>query len=47
MSETMESLLGEEWWYRLPEKENPDYEYLCRIIRAAQDALRTKEGGAA
>jgi len=26
---------GDEWWYCLPKKPNPDYEYLCRIITAA------------
>lgn len=43
ISEIMTELLGEEWWYRLPEKENPDYAYLCRIIKTVQAALREVE----
>lgn len=39
MSDTMETLLGDEWWYRLPEKPNPDYQYLTRIIKTVQAAL--------
>lgn len=35
----MEKVFGEEWWYRLPTKPNPDYQYLCRIIEAVQQAL--------
>jgi hypothetical protein len=35
----MQDLLGNEWWYRLPTKPNPDYQYLCRIITAIQQAL--------
>lgn len=44
MSRTMVELLGDEWWYSLPEKPNPDYEYLCRIIKAVQAALRKLAG---
>lgn len=36
----MYDVFGEGWWYYLPEKENPDYEYLCRIINAVRDGLR-------
>jgi len=36
----MESIIGEEWWYRIPKKPNPDYEYLTRIIKTVQAALR-------
>ncbi len=38
----MQAILGDEWWNKLPEKTNPDYLYLCRIIKAVQFAL--KEG---
>ena len=38
-SSLMQKLLGDEWWYRLPEKDNPDYLYLTRIIRAVKEAL--------
>lgn len=47
MSDTMQELLGDEWWHSVPEKPNPDYEYLCRIIRAVQEALKQLKGGAA
>lgn len=40
-------IMGEEWWCRLPMKQNPDYDYLCRIIRTVQVALRQVNGGAA
>ena len=32
--------VGGEWWHYLPEKTNPDYEYLCRVIDTVQDAIR-------
>lgn len=38
--ELMQKVFGDEWWYRLPEKPNPDYQYLCRIINAVQQALQ-------
>jgi hypothetical protein len=31
---------GDEWWYSIPKKPNPDYEYLCRIITAVREALK-------
>ena len=36
----MQEIFGDEWWYRLPTKPNPDYQYLCRIIVAVQEAFR-------
>jgi len=36
-------LYGEEWWYSIPKKPNPDYEYLCRIITAVKEALSQVE----
>jgi len=36
----MQGIFGDEWWYSLPEVPNPEYEYLCRIILAVQEALR-------
>lgn len=47
ISDQMHEILGEEWWYSLPKKPNPDYEYLCRIIRTVQEALKVSQGGAA
>jgi hypothetical protein len=38
-SDLMQRVFGEEWWYRLPTKPNPKYEYLCRIISAVKGAL--------
>jgi hypothetical protein len=35
----MHKIFGEEWWYSLPTKPNPAYQYLCRIITAVQAAL--------
>ncbi len=37
----LQKILGEEWWHSIPEKTNPDYEYLCRIIKAVQSGLTT------
>lgn len=41
--ETMELLFGEEWWRGLSGSTEPnsDYLYLCRIIKAVQQALAT------
>ena len=36
----MHSVFGDDWWYCIPEKENPDYQYLCRIIGAVQAGLK-------
>jgi hypothetical protein len=47
ISKELDEIMGEEWWYRLPKKPNSDYEYLCRIIRTVQEALRQLKGGAA
>ena len=35
----MQEIFGDEWWHCLPTKPNPDYQYLCRIIRVVQEAL--------
>lgn len=39
MSQQMHELLGDEWWYSLPTKPNPDYTYLTKIIKTVQAAL--------
>jgi len=36
----LEETFGTEWWYELPETTNPDYAYLCRIIKAVQAGLK-------
>jgi hypothetical protein len=41
----LDDILGDEWWYRLPEVPNPQYVYLCRIINTVKAALQeTKQG---
>ena len=44
----MQKIFGDEWWYSLPTKPNPSYQYLLRIIDTVQSALRehvlAKEG---
>lgn len=35
----MQRIFGDEWWCLTPTKPNPDYQYLCRIICAVQQAL--------
>lgn len=37
----LQKIFGDEWWYAIPRKTNPGYEYLCRIIRATQEGLQT------
>ena len=39
-SDLLYAVFGDEWWYRLPKKPNPDYEYLCNIIEAVKEALK-------
>lgn len=39
----MAEIIGEEWWYCIPKKPNPDYIYLTRIIKTVQHALRISE----
>lgn len=34
-------VFGDEWWRSIPTKTNPEYKYLCRIIDAVKDALRS------
>lgn len=39
-TELMHDVLGDDWWLSLPERENPDYNYLIRVIRAVREGLR-------
>lgn len=41
--DNIEEIFGPEWWYEMPSKPNPDYEYLCRILDAVKEALRCLE----
>ena len=34
-----------EWNYLLPKTTNPDYEYLCRIIKAVKSGLNAINNG--
>lgn len=36
----IELIFGCEWWYEIPSKPNHEYEYLCRIIKTVQEALK-------
>lgn len=36
----LRNLLGDEYWYSIPTKQNPDYAYLCRIIDAVRTGLK-------
>jgi hypothetical protein len=35
------NVYGEEWWYKIPKRPNPDYVYLCKIITIVKEALST------
>lgn len=37
----LERVYGPDWVHALPKRENPDYVYLRRIIKATQEGLRT------
>lgn len=43
-SELMARLFGDEWWHAADDatEPNPDYDYLCRIIKAVQQALSSQ-----
>lgn len=32
-------IFGDEWWYAIPKKKNPKYEYLERVVLAIREAL--------
>lgn len=42
-SEILQKVFGDDWRVCLPERPNPDYQYLCRIILAVQEAIRTAD----
>lgn len=33
-------ILGEEWWHAMPQRQNPKYLYLCRVIDAVREGLK-------
>jgi len=39
-SDLLYDVLGDEWWCCTPKKPNPGYEYLCRIIKTVQAAMK-------
>jgi hypothetical protein len=36
----MQEVFGDDWWYCIPEKPNPKYQYLCRVIKAVQSGIK-------
>jgi len=46
-SEMLVKVFGDDWWYGLPEKENPDYVYLSRIVDSVKVALKAPVAEAA
>jgi len=36
----MSEVFGHDWYYDIPQEENPEYKYLCKIIDATKGALR-------
>ena len=40
----LSEVFGSEWWYSLPEKLNPEYEYICRIISTVKKQSRKSNG---
>lgn len=38
--DTMSDIFGDEWYDCIPQKPNPKYEYLCRIINTVKEALK-------
>jgi hypothetical protein len=46
-SKLLERIFGEEWWYSMPTRPNPDWQYLCRIIGAVQEAFALDKAPAA
>ena len=41
-SDELISAYGAEWWEELPKTDNPDYVYLCRIVTAVKEAVKTE-----
>ncbi|WP_323907602.1 hypothetical protein [Aeromonas veronii] len=39
-NDLMYDVLGDDWWLSLPEKENPDYNYLVLVIQTVREGLR-------
>lgn len=39
----MYKIFGDDWYECVPEKPHHQYEYLCRIVKTVQDALRMQE----
>lgn len=39
-ADKLHEILGDDWWFDIPTKPNPDYQYLCRIIQAVREGLK-------
>lgn len=36
----MREIFGDDWWHAIPSKPNPQYQYLCRVIKAVQAGIK-------
>ena len=41
--ELCQLVLGDEWWFRLPKEDNPDYIYLGKIVDTVKAAFSLEE----
>ena len=41
--ELRQLVFGDEWWFRLPEEDNPDYIYLGKIVDTVKAAFSLEE----
>lgn len=39
-SDLFSDIFGDEWWCQLPQRPNPEYVYLCKVIDVVKAALR-------
>lgn len=33
-------IFGDEWWYQLPQRPNPEYVRMCKVVNAVKEGLR-------
>lgn len=38
-SRILTKLIGDEWWYDIPEKTNPEYQYIRKIVETVKEGL--------
>lgn len=39
-SDLFHKIFGDDWWHALPQRPNPEYVHLCRIVGAVKDGLK-------